>query len=55
MVDIILFYIIFKYFYEIVKLFKMNEYKIYLFVNLIEVCFDYSEIESRVVIFKRFE
>ena len=55
MADITLSHITPKHFHETVKLLKMNEHKIYLSVNSIEVRFDYIETESRAVTSKRFE
>ncbi|QLB14720.1 hypothetical protein A6B39_04310 [Mannheimia granulomatis] len=44
-----------QHFFETVKLLKLNEHRIYLTVNSLEVRFNYSNNEDRSVTAKRFE
>ncbi|QNS14671.1 hypothetical protein [Mannheimia bovis] len=55
MADITLSNITPKYFHEAVKLLKLNEHRIYLTVNSLEVRFNYSSSEDRAITDKRFE
>lgn len=55
MADITLSHITPKHFHETVKLLKLNEHRIYLTVNSLEVRFNYSNDEERSVTTKRFE
>lgn len=55
MANITLSHITPKHFHETVKLLKLNEHRIYLTVNSLEVRFNYSNNEDRAETSKRFE